>query len=100
MARLYAELDGEDTVVSQACEQHYWPITLTGPLPETPVAKPPKAPEAAAPGGEAAAQPAEAAVTGGSGSVIQLMYWRPSPSRPPTPSLKGVSIFGSWLVLH
>ena len=38
MARIYAEADGEDAVVAQAAEQHYWPITLSGPLPETPVA--------------------------------------------------------------
>jgi glycyl-tRNA synthetase beta chain len=35
MARIYAGLDGEDSVVAQAAEQHYWPITLTGKLPET-----------------------------------------------------------------
>ena len=38
MARLYAQADGEDAVVAQALEQHYWPITLTGALPESPVA--------------------------------------------------------------
>jgi len=35
MARLYAEADGEEAVVVQGVEQHYWPITLTGALPES-----------------------------------------------------------------
>lgn len=38
MAKLYAELDGEKADVAQALEQHYWPITLTSPLPETELA--------------------------------------------------------------
>jgi len=38
MARLYAGADGENATVAQACEQHYWPITLIGALPETKVA--------------------------------------------------------------
>ena len=37
MARIYAQADGEDAVVAQGLEQHYWPITLTGALPESPV---------------------------------------------------------------
>lgn len=35
MSRIYSGLDGEDAVVAQASEQHYWPITLTGKLPES-----------------------------------------------------------------
>ena len=38
MARIYAQLDGEDPLVAQALEQHYWPITLTGALPSSDVA--------------------------------------------------------------
>jgi glycyl-tRNA synthetase beta chain len=38
MSRIYAGLDGEDPAVSAACEEHYWPITLTGPLPSSPAA--------------------------------------------------------------
>ncbi len=38
MARLYAKADGEDTVVCQALEEHYWPVTLTGPLPSSDIA--------------------------------------------------------------
>jgi glycyl-tRNA synthetase beta chain len=38
MARLYAIADGEDPVVAQALEEHYWPITLTGHLPSSDVA--------------------------------------------------------------
>lgn len=38
MARIYAQLDGEEAVVAEAAEQHYWPITLTGALPESEVA--------------------------------------------------------------
>ncbi len=35
VARLYAEADQEDSVVATAVEQHYWPITMTSPLPES-----------------------------------------------------------------
>ena len=38
MARPLRQLDGEDAVVAQALEQHYWPITLTGALPSSDVA--------------------------------------------------------------
>jgi len=38
MARIYAQADGEEAVVAQALEQHYWPITLAGALPESAVA--------------------------------------------------------------
>ncbi len=38
VARLYAQADGEDVVISQALEEHYWPITLSGTLPSTDVA--------------------------------------------------------------
>ncbi len=38
VARLYAHADGEDAVVSQTLEEHYWPITLTGKLPSSDVA--------------------------------------------------------------
>ncbi len=38
VARLYAEADGEDDVVSRALEDHYKPITLTGKLPSSPTA--------------------------------------------------------------
>jgi len=35
VARIYSGLDGEEPTVAQAAEQHYWPITLTGRLPES-----------------------------------------------------------------
>jgi len=35
MARIYARADGESEDVAKALEQHYWPITLTSPLPES-----------------------------------------------------------------
>jgi glycyl-tRNA synthetase beta chain len=38
MARIYAHLDKEDGAVAKALEEHYWPITLIGPLPGSPVA--------------------------------------------------------------
>ena len=38
MARLYAHADNEDAGVAKALEEHYWPITLTGKLPSTPIA--------------------------------------------------------------
>ena len=38
VARLYARADGNDAVVAQALEEHYWPITLTGALPSSDVA--------------------------------------------------------------
>jgi len=38
MARLYAKADGENAIVSQALEEQYWPITLTGALPTSDVA--------------------------------------------------------------
>ncbi len=38
MAKLYAKADGEDSIVAQALEEHYWPITLTGHLPSSDVA--------------------------------------------------------------
>ena len=37
VARLYAQADGEDAVIAQALEEHYWPITLSDPLPSTDV---------------------------------------------------------------
>jgi glycyl-tRNA synthetase beta chain len=38
VARLYAHADGEEAVVSQALEEHYLPIMLSGSLPSTDVA--------------------------------------------------------------
>lgn len=38
MARLYSRLDGDSAEFSQALEQHYWPITLSGPLPQSDLA--------------------------------------------------------------
>lgn len=35
MARLYAQADQEPKDIAQACEEHYWPITLTGFLPSS-----------------------------------------------------------------
>jgi len=35
MARIYAAADGEEADVSQALEEHYWPITLAGALPSS-----------------------------------------------------------------
>lgn len=35
MGRLYAEVDGETTVVSQGVEQHYWPLTTESTLPQS-----------------------------------------------------------------
>jgi glycyl-tRNA synthetase beta chain len=35
MARLYAQADGEEAPVVQALEEHYWPITLSSPLPSS-----------------------------------------------------------------
>ena len=35
--RLYAEKDGEPKEVSDAIEQHYWPLTTDGPLPQNSV---------------------------------------------------------------
>jgi glycyl-tRNA synthetase beta chain len=37
VARLYAKADGEEGIVADALEQHYWPITLSGHLPTTSV---------------------------------------------------------------
>jgi glycyl-tRNA synthetase beta chain len=33
MARIYALHDGEDPAISQALEEHYWPVTVAGNLP-------------------------------------------------------------------
>ena len=33
VGRLYAEKDGENPVVSRGIEEHYWPLTADGPLP-------------------------------------------------------------------
>lgn len=38
MGRIYAAADGESAVVSAAVEQHYWPLTAEGVLPEGEVA--------------------------------------------------------------
>ncbi len=38
MSRIYASADGEDSAIAQACEEHYWPITLNSSLPESEVA--------------------------------------------------------------
>jgi len=36
--RFYAQLEGKDKELSQAIEEHYWPLTAEGPLPESNVA--------------------------------------------------------------
>jgi glycyl-tRNA synthetase beta chain len=38
MARLYAQAEGLDAGLAQALEEHYWPVTLTGKLPESDLA--------------------------------------------------------------
>ncbi|MBI3291459.1 MAG: glycine--tRNA ligase subunit beta [Elusimicrobia bacterium] len=35
VGRLYTTLAGEDSIVAQGVEEHYWPVTAEGPLPST-----------------------------------------------------------------
>lgn len=39
VGRLYAERDGENSIVSRGIEEHYWPLTAEGPLPTGVAAK-------------------------------------------------------------